>query len=148
MNCNVRNMDLVAKIITKAGQLKKIKEDENYLHIKKNQVTFVRRNYKTAKTYGEKRDDDCVGKNEKTKFVKALRTILNLSGDNNLIPQNYVDGNLADYIIRQTNGLGETKLLKMSLKAKNSLADASRIGVKRGTNLNTLHQNYNLVLSE
>jgi len=145
INCNVRNMDLDAKIITKAGQLKKIADDENYIHIQKNKVTFVRRNYKTAKTYGEKRDEDCVGRNEKTKFVKALRAILKLSGNNKVIPE---VGNLADYVIRQTNGLGETRLLKMSLKAKNSLADASRIGEKRGTNLNTLHQNYNLVLEE
>ena len=142
LNCYVRNKDLVAKIITKKGQLKHIADDENYLHIQKNKVTFVRRNYKTAKTYGEKIDDDCVGKNEKTKFVKALRAILNMSGDNNLIPD---VGNLADYVIRNTNNLGETKLLKMSLKAKNSLADATKIGEKRGTALPTLQQNYNLV---
>lgn len=143
--CYVRNKDLVAKIITKAGQLKQIKEDENYLHIQKNKVNFVRRDYKTAKTYGEKTDEDCLAKNDKTKFVKALRAILSLSGNNNLIPQNYVEGNLADYIIRQTNNLGETKLLKMSLKAKNSLSDASKIGEKRGTALPTLQENYNLV---
>jgi hypothetical protein len=67
---------------------------------------------------------------------------LNMSGDNNLIPD---VGNLADYVIRNTNNLGETKLLKMSLKAKNSLADATKIGEKRGTALPTLQQNYNLV---
>jgi hypothetical protein len=142
LNCYVRNKDLVAKIITKKGQLKHIADDENYLHIQKNKVTFVRRNYKTAKTYGEKIDDDCVGKNEKTKFVKALRTIMKLSGGNNLLPD---IANLADYVIRQTNNLGETKLLKMSLRAKNSLADATKIGEKRGTALPTLQQNYNLV---
>jgi hypothetical protein len=142
MNCYVRNKDLVAKIITKAGQLKKIADDENYIHIQKNKVNFVRRDYKTAKTYGEKENEDCVGKNEKTKFVKALRAILNLSGDNKLIPD---VGNLADYVIRNTNNLGETKLLKMSLKAKNSLGDASKIGEKRGTALPTLQENYNLV---
>jgi hypothetical protein len=142
LNCYVRNKDLVAKIITKKGQLKHIADDENYLHIQKNKVTFVRRNYKTAKTYGEKIDDDCVGKNEKTKFVKALRTIMKLSGGNNLLPD---IANLADYVIRQTNNLGETRLLKMSLRAKNSLADATRIGEKRGTALPTLQQNYNLV---
>jgi hypothetical protein len=142
MNCYVRNKDLVAKIITKAGQLKKVAHDENYIHIQKNKVNFVRRDYKTAKTYGEKENEDCVGKNEKTKFVKALRAILNLSGDNKLIPD---VGNLADYVIRNTNNLGETKLLKMSLKAKNSLGDASKIGEKRGTALPTLQENYNLV---
>lgn len=142
MNCYVRNKDLVAKIITKAGQLKKVADDENYIHIQKNKVNFVRRDYKTAKTYGEKENEDCVGKNEKTKFVKALRAILSLSGDNKLIPN---VGNLADYVIRQTNNLGETKLLKMSLKAKNSLGDASKIGEKRGTALPTLQENYNLV---
>lgn len=145
MNCYVRNKDLVAKIITKAGQLKKVADDENYIYIQKNKVNFVRRDYKTAKTYGEKENEDCVGKNEKTRFVKALRAILNQSGDNNLIPENYVQGNLADYVIRQTNNLGETKLLKMSLKAKNSLGDASKIGEKRGTALPTLQENYNLV---
>jgi hypothetical protein len=142
MNCYVRNKDLVAKIITKKGQLKHVADDENYLHIQKNKVNFVRRDYKTAKTYGEKIDDDCVGKNEKTKFVKALRTIMKLSGDNKLIPD---VGNLADYVIRQTNNLGETRLLKMSLRAKNSLGDASKIGEKRGTALPTLQENYNLV---
>lgn len=142
MNCYVRNKDLVAKIITKAGQLKKVADNENYIHIQKNKVNFVRRDYKTAKTYGEKENDDCVAKNEKTKFVKALRAILSLSGDNKLLPD---VGNLADYIIRQTNNLGETKLLKMSLKAKNSLGDASKIGEKRGTALPTLQENYNLV---
>ena len=142
MNCYVRNKDLVAKIITKAGQLKKVADNENYLHIQKNKVNFVRRDYKTAKTYGEKENEDCVGKNEKTKFVKALRAILNLSNDNKLIPD---VGNLADYVIRLTNGLGETKLLKMSLKAKNSLGDATKIGDKRGTALPTLQENYNLV---
>lgn len=142
MNCYVRNKDLVAKIITKAGQLKKVADNENYIHIQKNKVNFVRRDYKTAKTYGEKENDDCVGKNEKTKFVKALRAILSLSGDNKLLPD---VGNLADYVIRQTNNLGETKLLKMSLKAKNTLGDASKIGEKRGTALPTLQENYNLV---
>jgi hypothetical protein len=158
MNCYVRNRDLVATIITKKTDLKKIGENENYLHLlnkPKNQVSYGRRDYKTAKKYGEKITTCPTNKGDNIRFVKALRIVLKNSPNKNIIPDNKQDkeddsgrmksNKLHKYIIEATNGLGETKLLKMSLKENNTLADASKIGESRGTALGTLQQNYNIV---
>ena len=143
LNCYVRNQDLVADIITKVGQLEKQPADKNYLYINKNQLTYGRRDYKTAKSYGEKVDVPAE-KGHRIKMIKALRVVLKNSPNGNLIPEKEMK-NLSNYIQEQTNGLGETKLLKMSLKEKNNLANAVKIGKSRGTSVSTLQKHYNLV---
>jgi len=142
INENVRNLDLVAEIITKIGQLKKIDPNKNYLYINGNNVLYIRNNYKTSKTYGELKSTINEPKN-KIKFVKALRIVLKNSPDKHLVPLSKMN-DLSNYIIQQTNGLGETKLMKMALRDKNTLGDATKMGLNRGTALQTLQDNYNI----
>jgi len=142
INKNVRNKDLVAEIVSKTGHLKKMKPDRNYLYVHKNEATYIRNDYKTAKTYGELKSDLDEPKN-RIRMIKALRIIQKSSPDRHLIPLNKLN-DLSNYVISKTNGLGETKLMKMVLKKKNSLGEASKISANRGTSLPTLQQNYNI----
>lgn len=142
MTKNVRNLDLVAQIVSKTGELKKMTPDKNYLYLNGNEVSYIRNNYKTAKTYGELKSDLNEPKN-KIKMVKALRIVLKNSPDKHLVPLNKLN-DLSNYIISKTNGLGETKIMKMVLREKNSLGEASKISANRGTSLPTLQANYNI----
>lgn len=142
INKNVRNKDLVAEIVSKTGQLKKMKPDKNYLYIHKNEATYIRNDYKTAKTYGELKSDLDEPK-QKIKMVKALRIIQKKTPDRQLIPLTKIN-DLSNYVVSKTNNLGETKLMKMVLKKNNTLGDAKKISVNRGTSLETLQQNYNI----
>jgi hypothetical protein len=142
INKNVRNKDLVAEIVSKTGHLKKMKQDKNYLYVHKNEATYIRNDYKTAKTYGELKSDLDEPKN-RIRMIKALRIIQKNTPDRQLVPLTRLN-DLSNYIISKTNGLGETKLMKMVLKKKNSLGEASKISANRGTSLSTLQQNYNI----
>jgi hypothetical protein len=131
-----RNADLVAEI---KDNMENYSDDRNYIIVEPTRITFIRNNYKTAHLYGSKQN-----RFSKKQYPKLYNSIVTVSKDDNqLIPFSSVS-NLSRYIQSKTNNLGETNLLKMKLKAANSLAQASRIGKARGTSLATLQSNYNL----
>lgn len=137
---NCRNLDLVSNLITTKTEYKKMKDNENYLYLHKNDLYFIRNNYKTADKYGKK--EMLINEpKHKLKLKKAFKLLH--KKDNQLIPKDELN-NLSRYILKKTFNLGETKIMKIMLKEKNTLGEAEKIGQNRGTSLSTLQQNYNI----
>jgi hypothetical protein len=139
---NCRNTDLNAIIITTQREYEDMDQDLNYLYVdENNDIRFIRNAYKTAKTYGSK-----VTKITSKKLSIAIRVMKIHTADDghHLIPKTYRGDNLARYIKKMTFGIGETKLMKIVLAERNSLAKAKQISVNRGTSLETLQSNYNI----
>lgn len=140
---NVRNMDLVARLITpkEYDSVYKNKPDENYLYLDDNKVYLVRNKYKTVGSYGTK--ISIIREPRKnTKINTAFRLLKNY--DDMLVPKEKLT-DLSRYITKLTFGLGETKLFKIVLRENNTLGKASKLGENRGTSLASLQQNYNIV---
>lgn len=140
---NVRNMDLVARLITpkEYDSVYKNKPDENYLYLDDNKVYLVRNKYKTVGSYGTK--ISIIREPRKnTKINTAFRLLKNY--DDMLVPKEKLT-DLSRYITKLTFGLGETKLFKIVLRENNTLGKASKLSENRGTSLATLQQNYNIV---
>lgn len=139
---NTRNMDLVARLITpkEYEMIYKDKKDENYLFLENNKLHFIRNKYKTSNTYGRKINQ--VVELGKTNKINTSFRLLKRN-DDMLIPKDKL-ANISRYVTRLTFDLGETKIMKMMLREKNTLADASKMGENRGTALETLQSNYNI----
>ena len=70
INFNTRNNDLIIRVIN--SKENEITKDENFMVVHKNKSTYIRNDYKTAKSYGSKTD---VIRN--LKFQKIMRDELN-----------------------------------------------------------------------
>ena len=70
INFNTRNNDLIIRVIN--SKENEITKDENFMVVHKNKSTYIRNDYKTAKSYGSKTD---VIRN--IKFQKIMRDELN-----------------------------------------------------------------------
>jgi hypothetical protein len=136
---NCRNKDLVATIIRTKKEYEKMDSNKNYIYVYRNRVEFIRNDYKTAKTYGQKKTilNDA-------KIANSARIVFQHDPDHNLIPKNFAEQNLSRYILNSTFKLGETNIVKMYLKHYNTLNRAKKVSENRGTALETLQENYNI----
>ena len=126
----VRNKDLVAKVV-KSKKLSN--ETENFFIVGRKQVTWIRNKYKTAYKYGTKTH---VIKNEK--FLTAIKNF------NYLLKE---DQNIDRVIKKITAGIGgitESTIVKIVLRENNTIKGLKKISNNRGTDINTLIENYNI----
>lgn len=143
---NCRNADLVCKIITSKDEYENMNTETNYLYVdEEGDVYFIRNLYKTVSTYGNK-----VTKIKSKKMTLAIRILKLYTTEEDgysLIPVEYhsPSDKLSRYIKRMTFDLGEVNILKIMLRENNTLAKAKKISENRGTSLETLQENYNLV---
>jgi len=150
MNYNVRNMDLDLQfILERVG----IDNNDNYLHISKNGVYYIRNKYKTFNIYGTKEY-----KITNKKFVDAVKTYyINRREEMGNKPVYLLSTQLGDrihptsmgkYIFTRTfNKLTESKINDMMVSQIKSFKDIKKlkqIGDRRGTDIKTLIKYYNL----
>ena len=126
----VRNKDLIAKVVKSKKQTN---DTENFFIVGKNQVVYLRHKYKTADKYGLKSH---IIKNKK--FVSAISHLNYL-----LQPSDNID-RVIKKITEDIGGITESTILKVVLKYSNNMNALKKISRNRGTDINTLIQNYNI----
>jgi len=134
----VRNKDLD---LTVTRDKNDIDDKQNWLLIGKKtksayMVTYVRNNYKTANTYGVKKNILRLGEN--TKLFQAIDEIAKSDQ-----PHLIIEKNLSYAVLKATNGIGEGKLFKMYVKNA-SFKDAKKMSDNRGTDLQTISKFYDI----
>jgi hypothetical protein len=142
----VRNKDLNFTITTRKKDMTDQNKNYMWLDVRQKKALYVRRDYKTEKTYGEKRH--LITDKE---FIVALKRVLACQKHNEdcgvFIPN---ENQVGYYIMRATyKGIGEGAYLKILINAhKNggNIQKLREISYNRGTDLNTLLSNYNIEL--
>jgi hypothetical protein len=154
LNFNCRNADMLIKIVKTTKDI--VPElNYNYLIVRDAYIDFKRFNYKTAYKYGTKDK-----RFKSVKFKNAINKILEKRGgddgcflllDNDDNP--YVEENIGARVRRLTkNEIGEGNYLKVIIKdlqQKEShllLKKLIQISHNRGTNIEVLAKDYNLLL--
>lgn len=141
---NTRNQDLLCKLINDIDNdidVDMLNKKNNYLILNDDKVMFLRNNYKTATTYGVKKD--FILKMNSKRLYEAIKDLIENSGEDNLLPVEK-QSNLSRYIVKMTFGLGETNIMKIVLGKKKTLNQATQISQNRGTAITTLQSNYNI----
>jgi hypothetical protein len=75
INHNTRNKDLIIKVISNK-QKELLNEEDNFIVVSPSKATFIRNDYKTANTFGTKKD---VIRDEK--FVKFIKNELDIGNE-------------------------------------------------------------------
>lgn len=123
----VRNADMMASVVKSK---KETNDTDNFFVLNKTQVTWIRNKYKTASTYGTKIN---VIKNKK--FINAVSHLSQL-----LSPTENIDR----VIKKITGGINEGTIAKIVLRDNNNMNSIKRVSKNRGTDVNTLLNNYNI----
>ena len=142
----VRNKDVNFKIVTRKKDMTDKNKNYIWLDVKQKKALYVRRDYKTEKTYGEKQH--LITDKE---FIVALKRVLACQKHNEdcgvFIPN---ENQVGYYIMRSTyKGIGEGAYLKILINAYKNAGNIQKlkeISDNRGTDLNTLLSNYNIDL--
>ena len=138
MNGYVRNEDLNVKLI----KLKRDATDDsqNYLWLSKNndKVTYIRNNYKTVATYGQKQNTFT-----DKRLIESVKKLKQTNAP--LIPN---PDQVGYYVQKATlNKIGEGSVLKIILSHySTNLSKLKEISKSRGTSLATLASSYNIAL--
>jgi len=135
INYNTRIMDLDTKLVNKNPK----GTDNNYLYKRKNNILYIRNKYKTSSTYHTKLHTitnksfiKCFDK----LFENETELLYDFTEDPKKLQRYFKKKILFNY--------NQSDITKIILNEKNTLKQASKISKNRGTNLNTLNQNYNL----
>jgi len=129
---NVRNNDLVLSIVTE----KPTDNTKNYLFLKGNAVHYIRNDYKTFKTYGQKKHR-IVNK----MFLECIHKLHDF-GKSSLIDKDL--DNITRTIKKITGGYTEADLMKRSVFEAKGLRELTKIQDNRGTALQTMAQSYDI----
>lgn len=143
-NIYVRNKDVNALIVSRVG-----KDKENYIVNRKNDVLFVRRDYKTKGTYGEKQNQiksaklkKAVDELQKESEKKETPLLAKING------QRIGDDSLTNYIKERTlKNITESDMMKITINQIDETGDLRKLKMisdNRGTSIKTLIDNYNL----
>jgi len=144
-NIYVRNKDVNALIVDRVGKDK----NENYVVNRKNDVLFVRRDYKTKGTYGEKQNQiksaklkKAVEELQKESEQKETPLLAKING------QRIGDDSLTNYIKERTkNNITESDMMKITINQIDETGDLRKLKMisdNRGTSIRTLIDNYKL----
>jgi len=138
INYNVRNQDLLIKIVSKKDEVDP-ESGFNYIHYNRNVCTYIRFNYKTSNTYGTKRHVITEPK------VKEALKYLKIEQDKGvyLIPS---PEQVAYHVQKSTlNNIGECSYNKIIVNHyRNDLQKLKTISENRGTSLDTIAENYDI----
>jgi hypothetical protein len=140
INYNVRNEDLVFDIVNLKRDTEKIEKDaevhKNYMWLSKKKATYYRRMYKTADTYGLKKN--VITDKE---FLLALAMVQKEGWD-------FTPDTIGYWVQKATiNKIGEGAYMKILVNAhKGDLTKLKEISENRGTTIQTIATSYNLNL--
>lgn len=148
LSCGVRNLDLNLLItrdknVTKSGFQSSI----NYLYVTSSYVMFIRNNYKTYKTYGQKRI-----KISRINFVHACNELLGGEFEKPLLTLQNGDEISEDSIGRVIQDMtyekqGEGKYFKINImdaKKDNNIRRIRELSNNRGTSLEEIFNSYDI----
>ena len=141
LNYNVRNKDLLFDIIRRK-KLAKADKSKNYLWLSDSFVEFIRNDYKTSGTYGQKSV-----KIKDKKFMTAVRRVFACQKHDEdcgvFIPN---PSQLGYYLKKATlGGIGETLYNKIIINHfRNDIDKLKKIADDRGTNISTLLEFYDI----
>jgi len=124
---HIRNADLMVNIVTK----KPTDNTKNYLLLNPTSVVYIRNDYKTFKTYGQKKHR-IVNK----MFVECIQTLTTL------IDKDF--NNITRVIKKITGGFTEADLMKRSVFEAKGLRAYKKISDNRGTSLQVMADSYNI----
>lgn len=154
---NVRNQDLNVLITKKGKNVKEGKKGDkkfikdNFLVVRSKDIHYFRNNYKTYSTYGTK-----VNSIQSKKFRKAVLGFIDeQQADGVFTPllhkangQRISEGFLHEYITKRTfENLSESDYMKILVNyvdEKGNLNNLKQLALNRGTDVNTIIENYNL----
>lgn len=125
LNYQTRNKDLVVRV---TNDKKTMNKEDNYIYLRKNDCIYIRQDYKTASTYGVKKETI---KNKK--FNHAISSLTELLSGCNLTYE----------VKKITGGFTESTMMKLSVMNNNNLNALMQISHNRGTNINTMYASYN-----
>jgi len=128
-NFGVRNKDIDVSIVKR----KKDTEDGNYLWIRPKSISYIRRDYKTKGTYGEK-------KYEITD--KQFRTAVRKLGQGRILKPGLLTNVLKKVIITKESDI--FKILIDDAYSRSDWEEIKRLSESRGTNIKTISQNYHI----
>lgn len=142
----VRNKDVNFTITTRKKDMTDKNKNYMWLDVRHKKAVYVRRDYKTEKTYGEKRH--IISDKE---FIVSLKRVLACQKHNEECGVFIPNENQIGYHIKKATykGIGEGAYLKIVINAyKNggNIQKLKEISDNRGTDLNTLLSNYNVDL--
>jgi hypothetical protein len=128
-NFGVRNKDIDVTIVKR----KKDTDAGNYLWIRPKSISYIRRDYKTKGTYGEK-------KYEITD--KQFRTAVRKLGQGPILKTGLLTNVLKKVII--TNESNVFKMLIDDAYSRSDWEEIKRLSESRGTNIKTISENYHV----
>jgi len=128
-NFGVRNKDIDVTIVKR----KKDTEDGNYLWIRPKSISYIRRDYKTKGTYGEK-------KYEITD--KQFRTSVRKLGQGPILKTGLLTNILKKVIINKESDV--FKMLIDDAYSRSDWEEIKRLSESRGTNIKTISENYHI----
>jgi len=142
----VRNKDLNFTITTRKKDMTDKNKNYMWLDVRQKKALYVRRDYKTEKTYGEKQH--VITDKE---FIVALKRVLSCQKHNEDCGVFIPNENQVGYYIQKATykGIGEGAYLKILINAhKNggNIQKLREISHNRGSDLNTLLSNYDIDL--
>jgi len=140
LNFQVRNQDLVLTIVPKRADI--VDDDQNYLWLARNKVTYVRGHYKTSSVYDSK-----IATITDKDFVTAVRKFYNRGDQTSLVPN---PDNVGYFVKKATyKQLGEGAYMKVVVQANlGSLQKLKEISDNRGTSLETIASHYDIQLGQ
>ena len=114
-------------------------QNENNLILRKNSILYERNVFKTKDTYGRK--------SHEIKNKKLLHSLKEMIGEGQKI-KIFDNFNNSTHLISKhlPFNLKSSDILKIVLSECNTLHKASKIGKNRGTDLQTLEDNYNIII--
>ncbi len=123
------------------------KSNINYLYVTKRYIVYIRNDYKTHATYGKQKH-----KIEKSQFTRAVKAVLGDDYEKPLFQLADGDGVSEDSVSKIVqrftyNNLGEGKYFKIQIQDLKKQANIRRIrelSKSRGTDLETLFQEYDI----
>jgi len=144
LNYQVRNKDLNFTITNRKKHMTDIHKNYIWFDVKTKKAVYLRRDYKTEKTYGEKKH--IITDKE---FITAVRRVLACQKHNEecgvFIPN---EDQLGYYIRKATyNEIGEGAYLKIIIRAlakEGNIDKLKEISDNRGTSVDTLIESYNI----
>ena len=152
INYNTRNADLDLEFVNTIHKTKADKK-RNYIVIRKHDFVYIRNNYKTFKTYKQKRHIF-----KSIPFARAVKSFIAQHPPN--LPVYLLDkeglpinnNSIANYIKKHTyKSLTEGDYNKVAVSSITEIADLrllEQLGERRGTDLTTLIQYYNIPYNE
>ena len=136
LDYNVRNED-IDLIITKDKN--EINDEDNFILVRPRAITYIRNNYKTAKTYGKKIHDI-----KDTKLRKTIRSILDM---NETDTYSLLKGKDIGYFVMKytKDKLGEGNYFKIAINENlGNLQKLGEMSENRGSALETIKNFYDL----